>query len=52
MSGRYVSTFIKSSSGPLGKEIQELFIFESEIQSYVFHIHITQSVSIWDPKMH
>jgi len=27
LSGRHVSTFIRSSSGPLGKQIQELSIF-------------------------
>jgi len=36
LSGRHVSTFIRSSSGPLGKQIQKLSIFQC----------------IWDPTMH
>jgi len=65
LSGLHVSTFIGSSSGPLGKQIQALsiFLYFNEqslrpshilqyIQTYVFHNHITQSVSIWDPTMH
>jgi len=29
LSGRHVSTFIRSSSGPLRKQVQELSIFQS-----------------------
>jgi len=36
LSGRHVSTFIRSSSGPLGKQIQDLSIFQW----------------IWDPTVH
>jgi len=33
LSGRHVSTFIRSSSGPLGKQIQELSIFQCIVGS-------------------
>ena len=33
LSGRNVSTFIRSSSGPLRKQIQELFIFQCIVGS-------------------
>jgi len=33
LSGRHVSTFIRSSSGPLRKQIQELFIFQCIVGS-------------------
>ena len=36
LSGRHVSTFSRSSSGPLGKQIQELFIFQCIVGSQVF----------------
>jgi len=29
-----------------------LYILESVWRCYVFHVRITQSVSIWDPTMH
>jgi len=35
LSGRHVSSFIRSSSGPLGKQIQELFIFQCIVGSSV-----------------
>jgi len=31
LSGRHVSAFIRSSSGPLGKQIQELFTFQCTV---------------------
>ena len=34
LSGRHVSTFIRSSSGPLGKQIQELTIFQCIVASH------------------
>ena len=37
LSGRHVSTFIGSSSGPLGKQIQELSIFQC-IEGYKMHL--------------
>ena len=40
-SGRHVSTFIRSSSGPLGKQILELSIFQCIVES-----------GIWVPTMH
>ena len=33
LSGRHVSTFIRSSSGPLGKQIQELSVFQCVVGS-------------------
>ena len=33
LSGRHVSTLIRSSSGPLGKQIEELFIFQCIVGS-------------------
>ena len=42
LSGRHVSTFIRSSSGPPGKQIQELSIFQ----------YIVGSQMLTDPTMH
>jgi len=36
LSGRHVSTFTGSSSGPLRKQIQELPIFQCTVESQMF----------------
>ena len=38
LSGRHISTFIRSSSGPLGKQIQELSIFIHIDSSWICYI--------------
>ena len=55
LSGRHVSTFIRSSSGPLGKHIQELSIFQCIVGSQMFtdcymnvkYISLYILVSVW-----
>ena len=51
LSGRHVSTFIRSSSGTLGKQIQALSIFQCIVGSQVL---TTKSYAyfnaLWDPK--
>jgi len=60
LSGRHISTFIGSSSGPLGKQIQELSIFQCDMfRPLVGHLqalwenrsksYLYFSAS-WDPK--
>jgi len=41
LSGRHVSTFIRSSSGPLGKQIQELSIFQCTVGSQMLTGFVT-----------
>ena len=52
LSGRHVSTFIRSSSGPLCDGLSRLSHTLQHIQTYAFYYHISQSVSIWDPTVH